>query len=629
MHNLYLIQVVDKYGPNSFLPLAISYQWLYAQVDSTVQKNYQVIDVLIDKKPITDYVKTMPVPPDVVAISCYIWNWEYNKELAKHIKKLYPTCKIIVGGPQVDKRDTAFFLKYPQFDIAVLGEGECAFREILLKIHNNRELVDIPHTFVKGYGICKLPTRLKDLEAIPSPILTGFYDWIIDKVEAEKGKQMWQVTYETLRGCPYSCTFCDIGDDYWNKITKFELDRIYKEIDWMAEKKIEYVSMCDSNWGMLKRDKDITQYVIKKKQECGYPKVWEATWAKSNSDQVYEIAKMDKDAGTDLFRGVTVSVQTLNDVTEKAIKRTNIKSKKLYSYINLYDSADISTYTELIWPMPGETYDSFKQGIQKIVDMGQKSWIAINALQITFNAEMGQQFYQNEHGMKCRETPLDSYHVTVDDLDQYIVEKTFHVYETATASQDEILRGHVYGYLFVLCYFFGWTFYLMEYMKNKHDIEQIDFIESLLNYFTGTNSLIGNEIKETETLISESLQGKRLWGRQLHDNDMYWDYKGASCIMFYKNKDKLKQELANFVKRVYGISSEEIVRFSLDMCYDYKTKYPLIKSYSIDTLQNSVGIQKTEVVIDHRAKNIDTETDFKNITYIYQRRNRFWKCSIS
>ena len=43
------------------------------------------------------------------------------------------------------------------------------------------------------------------------------------------------------------------------------MPRIKAEIDWMAENKIEYVSVCDSNWGILERDLEITEYVIKKK----------------------------------------------------------------------------------------------------------------------------------------------------------------------------------------------------------------------------------------------------------------------------------------------------------------------------------------------------------------------------
>ena len=131
MLNLYLVQTSDRLGANSFLPLAISYQWMYAQADEQVKQNYHVEDVLIEKIAPKEYVKSMPVEPHIVAMSCYVWNWEYNQELAREIKQTYPNCDIIVGGPNVDKRNPNFFDDFPMFDIAVLGEGEPAFRQIL------------------------------------------------------------------------------------------------------------------------------------------------------------------------------------------------------------------------------------------------------------------------------------------------------------------------------------------------------------------------------------------------------------------------------------------------------------------------------------------------------------------
>ena len=467
MLNLYLVQTVDKYGPNSFLPLAISYQWMYAQDDEQVKHNYNVADVLIEKTNPKEYVEAMHVEPHIVAMSNYVWNWEYNKELAKEIKKVYPNCDIVVGGPNVDKRNPNFFVDFPMFDIAVLGEGEPAFRQILKQRLMNRNYNGIPSVFPKGGDICNLPTRFRELETIPSPILNGFYDMIIDKVESKHGKQMWQVTYETLRGCPYQCAFCDIGDLYWNKIAKFDMPRIEAEIDWMARREIEYVGVCDSNWGMLQRDLDITAYVIKKKKQTGYPKFWDVTWAKTNSENIYQIAKMDKDADTRLFKGVTFAMQSLNVATQKASKRVNLKSNEALTYMNKYEKENIPTYSELIWPMPDETYETLKDGIQQLVDLGQKSFLMVHPLVLTFNATMGQKHYIEEYGLKWKEVPLDTYYLSVDDLENYIVEKTMGVYATNTADEVLTMRGNLFSYLFITMYYYGWAHYLMEYMQNS------------------------------------------------------------------------------------------------------------------------------------------------------------------
>ena len=629
MLNLYLVQTVDKYGPNSFLPLAISYQWMFAQADEEVRKNWAVKDVLIEKIVPDQYVKQMQHKPDLVAMSCYVWNWEYNKTLAREIKRVYPDCLIVVGGPNVDKRNKNFFLDFPMFDIAVMGEGEPAFRKILQNIIHNKNFNGIPRVFPKGGTLCDLPDRFKNIEAIPSPILTGFYDWIIDKEEVRTGKKMWQVTYETLRGCPYRCAFCDIGDAYWNKINQFDMDRIKSEIDWMSDRKIEYVGVCDSNWGMMKRDAEITEYVIKKKLETGYPRFWDVTWAKTNSENIYKIAKMDHEAGTRLFKGVTFAMQSLNSKTQKATSRVNLKYNDAKEYMSKYQEENIPTYSELIWPLPDETYDSLKDGIQKLIDMGQKSFLMVHPLVLTYNSAMGQQEYINQHGIKWKEVPLDTYYLKIEDLENYIVEKTMGVYATNTADEVIVMRGNLFAFLMVTMYYYGWGHHLMEYMSNKHGVRHVDFIESMLTYFFTKNSLIGDEIRQTEKHMYEVFHGDRFWGRQILDNDIFWEYKGATSIIFDQNRQRLSRELHEFVLSKYKKDIKDVIEFNMLMCHDSDRTYPVNKIITEDTAVNCLGKNYENIEIDHwnSSEKMD-KRHFYHISYHWQRKNSYWKCNV-
>jgi len=627
MYNLYLVQTVDKYGPNSFLPLAISYQWMYAQADPEVKQNWRVADVLIQKLPPEEYVSTMQEEPHMVAMSCYVWNWQYNQSLAKEIKRVFPQCEIVVGGPNVDKRNSNFFDEYPMFDIAVMGEGEPAFRTILKRKKWNRDYNDIPSVYPKGGQLCDLPARFKDLDSIPSPILSGFYDWIISKEEAKHGKQMWQVTYETLRGCPYQCTFCDIGDEYWNKITKFDMLRIQAEIDWMADNKIEYVSVCDSNWGMLKRDVEITDYVIKTKKAKGYPKFWDVTWAKANSENIFTIAKMDKDAGTKLFKGVEFAMQSLDETVQQISKRTNLKQDEALKYLNKHQDYGIPTYSELIWPMPGETLQSFKNGIQKLVELGQKSFLMVHPLVVTYNATMGQDWYLEKHGIYCKEVPLDTFYLSTDDLEGYIVEKTLAVYATDAASSRDVMIGNQFNFLFIVMYYYGWAHYIMEYMFNKHSVKHIDFITGLMDFYDDTTSLIGSELDATKKNIEAVFEDQAFWGRKIFTKDILWEYKGATSIVFHNNIDKLKQELYNFLLHTYNLDSKDLVEFNMAMCRQHKISYPFQLEVTRDVAHHCLGIDKTALVIDHWDKEVVDEKTFYHTAYHYQRKNSYWKCS--
>lgn len=630
MKNLYLVQVADKYGPNSFLPIAISYQWMYASTSKLVKENFQVSDVLIEKKSPKQYVDDMEHEPHVMMLSSYVWNWEYNKELAKRTKEKYPNCLTITGGPHVDKRDKEFFKKYPMFDIAVMGEGEHASKEILKRYIKGETYNDIPHVFPKGGELCPLPTRVQDLNIIPSPILTGFYDWIIERVEKEHGPQMWQVTYETLRGCPYKCTFCDIGDDYWQKIKMFDMERVKSEIDWMADRKIEYVAVCDSNWGLMPRDVDITKYVIKTKQEKGFPKFWDVTWAKANSDRIYEIAMLDKDAGTRLFKGITFAMQSLHEDTLDATKRLNLKQDEALEYLGKYQEQDISTYSELIWPMPNETYESLKTGIQRLIDIGQKDFLMVHPLVITYNATMGQPWYQEKYKMKTKEVPLDTFYLSVEDLEDYIVEKTYAVVGTSTANEEEVVRGNLISHLLIVFYYYGWGHYLLEYLHNKYDLKHLDVIEKLYDYFIDKkDTLIGNEIIQTKTLLNDVFNKGAFWGRQvLGDDDIFWEYKGATSIIFLENKQQLREELNLFIKNIYDKELDDVLDFNMDVCKDYKEKYPLVKKYNKDTLKYTTGIDGNVVTLSHWDSDELSPKEFYHRAYHHQRKNRYWKLKI-
>jgi putative methyltransferase len=619
MKNIYLVQVVDSYGPNKFLPLAIAYQWLYAR-----NKNWNLKDTLIEKIPPQQYVKTME-NPSLVAMSSYVWNWEYNKALATEIKKFWPECIIVVGGPQIHKRDPKFFNRYPMFDLAVHGEGERAFKEILSR-ENNYD--GIPHVQTRTH-LPEMASRVLDISDIPSPILSGFYEPIMAKYPADT---MWQVTFETLRGCPYHCAFCDIGDSYWNKLTLFDIDRVKKEIDWMGQNRIEYVSVCDSNWGLLDRDIEITQYVIDTKKKYGYPKWWDATWAKNNVDRNFDIALMNKQSGANIFKGVTFAMQSFNSSTLTASERFNIKEKEVEHYLKKYQEERIPTYSELIWPMPEETYESLKQGVQKLIDLGQDSFLMIHPLVITNNATMGDPTYQQKYSITTKTVPLDTYYLSADDLENYIVEYTDAVYSTRTADFDTVLRGHMFSWISILMYYYGWGHYLAKFMKTQ-GINETDLFEQLLQWIEGNpNSLLYQEYQATKTHIYNTFHNGQFWGRKVRgETDIYWEYKGASSIVLHDNVLKLENDLTKFLIDCKLLDEEiaaDVVKLNLSMCRMKNKTYPMIVVTKSQVALGMLGINSSTIKIDHHDTNAPDKLWY-NKAYHWDRKSKYWCCTAS
>lgn len=628
MYKILLVQPVDDFGNNKFLPLAISYQWMYAQSDSWVKQNWTVSDVVIDKPSIKNYVETL-TEIDMVAMSCYVWNWSYNMQLAYAIKNKYPHCKIVIGGPSVDKRNNNFFVENPQIDYAVTGEGEIAFQQ-LLKSYQNYP-IKAKNFFTRDDAIDFLPERMENLDEIPSPILEGFYDEILamykDRVPANT---QWQVTFETLRGCPYHCAFCDIGDSYWNKVKTFDMDRVKKEIDWMADNKIEYVSVCDSNWGMLKRDEEITEYVIKKKQQTGYPNIWDVTWAKNNSERIFEIAKKEWQSQTRLFKGITWSMQSFNPQTLLSIDRFNVDEEIAHHYLEKYGQENIPTHSELIWPLPNETYESLKYNIQKLIDLGQKTFLMVHPLMVTPNSPMAQPSYRKAYGIKTTVVPLDAFYINIDDdSEDLVIESGEAGIGTSTATYKEVIQGKLFIHLFLVMYYFGWGYAVMEFLHKKFKISHINFIEKLIKWSNSHKGLIYKEMQETKKDVEQVFEGKKkFWGRDPYqDTNVNWEYNSATCIVFDNNRETLYKELQLFIKEVFDVENKMLLELNHHLCVDLRRMYPYSIDTDVEVAQCVLGIDADRINIDHWDKTQKTQAEFHRTAYHYQRKNAYWKCS--
>jgi len=625
--NLFLVQVVDSYGPNKFLPLAISYQWLAASQNPTVSNQWQVCDVLIEKLNIAQWIQAITQPPDMVAMSCYVWNWEYNQALAYQIKQKWPDCAVVVGGPQVSKHDADLVRNNLWMDIAVLGENESAFELIL----SGADPSTINGVITQVTTEITQPERTTDLDVLPSPILTGFYDWIIDQYHKRYSKDvMWQVTYETMRGCPYHCQFCDIGDSYWNKTYFYDIERIKKEIEWMGQRKIEYVSVCDSNWGIVDRDVEITQCVIDTKIKYGYPQFWDVTWAKSNTDRVKKIAFMDHQAGTRLFKGITFAFQSFTPSTLASVKRFNLQDAAVKSSLQLYQKNNIPTYSELIWPMPNETLVSLKQNIQNLVSLGQRDFIMVHPLVLTPNSDMSNAEYRSKYNLQTRRVCLDTFWLKIDNPDNYIREQIDTVYATNTATYQDVIDGNMFAYWFIVLYYYGWANAVIEYLSKTYSMTHVEVVDNFIKWAQSqTQGLMHREHYATKQGLLEVYENSAPWGRQLEIDGVYWEYKSATSVNFHHNRQQVTEELAQWIKDRYNLDFPELLELNSDLCHDWRRQYPMKKFYNPNTVKTVLGIDSDFVKFDHWDQTITSDREFCNVAYHYQRKNRYWRCSIT
>tara|TARA_A100001015_G_C14996758_1_gene716533 strand:- start:7 stop:1116 length:1110 start_codon:yes stop_codon:yes gene_type:complete len=345
------VQPNFQQGPKEFnahyLPYSAGVLWSYVNSFSVINNYYKLGKFIWKRDDIQQTIEQL-LTSDIVGFSTYVWNKNYNYTLAKKLKKVKPDVKIIFGGPEPPISRNNFFQIFPFIDIMIKQEGEYTLRKVLECLDSEEKLLSIPGLLINKSGTVfdtGSATRIKDLKLIPSPYLSGLFDEIMfDNKDIE-----WNATLETDRGCPYQCTFCDWGSLTYNKIKKFELDRVFDELEWIGKNKCGFLSITNANFGIFpERDNLIADKIIEVQNKYGYPYTFSVAWAKNQKQEVVDIVKKLLNS-PGFNQGLTVSVQSLDFNVLENIKRQNLESSKIEEIFDLCDKSNIPIYTEKIF----------------------------------------------------------------------------------------------------------------------------------------------------------------------------------------------------------------------------------------------------------------------------------------
>jgi len=445
-----LVQINNSFSGQNYLPYSVALLQTYVQKMAADPGRYRFLPPIYKRVRIADAVEALK-DADLVGFSTYVWNGRISLEIARRLKALRPGIVMVFGGPHVPDQPEAFLRANPQIDLAVHNEGERTFLKLLEAFADRAAWEDLPGvslvksdgTFIRNPNI----DRVRDLDEIPSPFLEGAFDEIM----AANPQESWIGLWETNRGCPFRCTFCDWGSATAAKVTKFGEERLYREVDWFADKKIEYIFCCDANFGIQKRDVDIAKYVAKIKQASGYPVALSVQNTKNATERAYETQKILSDAG--LNKGVALSMQSVDKTTLEAIKRDNISLGTYMELQRRFTRDRVETYSDLILGLPGETYESFVRGIDQLMENGQHNRIQFNNLSILPNAEMGDAAYQARYGMVTVESKIINIHGERVELDDDVPEVQDLVVATAAMPRGDWRRTRAFCWMTALLHF--------------------------------------------------------------------------------------------------------------------------------------------------------------------------------
>lgn len=351
---------VDLPTYENMLPLAAGYMQAYAQHDPKISADYRFeiasFPAAGDREQILDELLSRAA--DVYAIGCYIWNARLVSWLQRELVARRPDAHFLLGGPQVMK-NAHRYLPEPIDNVYICnGEGELTVHGLLTQLAADRpDLSLVPGLSFWDDG--ELVTtegapRISNLTEIPSPFLAGVFP------EQEYSFAIM----ETNRGCPFRCSFCYWGAATNDKVHKFEVDRLKAELDWITEHGFAGLFIADANWGLAPRDVELSEYLVARKSETGYPLMVNMAAAKNKPDRMAEITEIFVRGG--LMATQPISLQSLNSATLELVDRKNIRQETYISLQQTLRTKGISSYVELIWPLPGESYISFKEGVTKL-----------------------------------------------------------------------------------------------------------------------------------------------------------------------------------------------------------------------------------------------------------------------
>ncbi|MBI1381254.1 MAG: radical SAM protein [Planctomycetaceae bacterium] len=362
--------VVHLNGIVGVVPLVGGYLKAYAVADPVVRATWDIelFSRHCQVKASEVILELVRREPDLVAFSVYTWNAGLVRRLLPALRGLLPGCHFALGGVEVVDGAHRFAAADWENLIVCNGEGEKSFRQLLL------ELTEARPNFAGVGGISYAQDgqwhstaghpRIQDLTELPSPWLEGAFDGI-DGLEV--------ALFETNRGCPFACEFCYWGGAIGQKIYQQETQRLKDELTWIARRGIRAISICDANFGILPRDVELAEHLVAIRRAHGGPERVVFNSSKVKPERVEQISEIF--AGAQMLTRHVFSLQSMSPAVLQTAKRTGLDRGPYQEIQRRLNRRRLSSLIELLWPMPGETLDSFQAGVDELMGLGAQTFL--------------------------------------------------------------------------------------------------------------------------------------------------------------------------------------------------------------------------------------------------------------
>lgn len=636
MKNLYMLQTNICYSNGTYLPYASGTIAAYALSDCEISAAYTLKEIFCIREDINKIVDSVENPA-VFSFSCYVWNTQFNLEVAKHIKEKYPSCLIVFGGHNIPEYSTEFLDNYSFIDFLIFGEGEIPFRDLLLCIEKSGDFSDVRSIAFRNGDNVVITSKQDpgDVSLYPSPYVMGLFDPILKKYPEVN----FSAILETNRGCPYHCAFCDWCEQN-ARVRQFSEERVISDIEWMARNGIEFCYCSDANFGIMPRDEKIVDRMIEFKKEFGFPEKFRVNFAKHNNDVVFNITEKLEKSG--LNKGATISFQSMNSATLDNIGRNNMPIERFSQLMERYRQAGISTYTEIILGLPGESYEDFCSGIGKLLEAGQHTTLFIYNCELIVNSLMATDTYKERYGIKSSKTPLYLRHNTQSE--NYINEYSYSVTGTDRMSTEDWIKSNMFSMIVQSCHSMGLLRCFALYLHNENGMSYDSFYRSIQNYAIKNNdTVLGKIYSEFADRFRAVADGNGKWSYVIpQTGEISWPYEEAFYLKLLMQKNSFYSEMRSVLEPLFEDKSicNEIFEYQSVMIkcpgeftesiklshnlYDYFEKSMRLQTAELEHCKNTVIIHDEPVCDDFSAfaqkciwfgrstqKNLNTDFEIK------------------
>lgn len=325
--------------------------------------------------------------PDVVCVSCYIWNISFVKELMADLTKILPDADFWAGGPEVSYDAEKFLAENLEFTGVMVGEGEETFLEL-----SGHYIEQSPADLKDITGVCYRDgekivhngwRQIMDLSSIP---------FIYKDLADFKNRIIY---YESSRGCPFSCSYCLSSID--KKLRFRDTEMVKKELQFFIDNKVPQVKFVDRTFN-CKHDHAMAIWKYINEHDNGVTNFhFEISADLLREEELQEMSTMRPG-----LIQLEIGVQSTNPDTIKAIHRT-MDFEKLKGIVNrIHSFGNIHQHLDLIAGLPYEDYDSFRKSFNDVYALKPQQ-LQLGFLKVLKGSHMMEMCQEYEIVYKTRE----------------------------------------------------------------------------------------------------------------------------------------------------------------------------------------------------------------------------------